>query len=125
MFLLRLIYFLTIGWWFGGLAALAGYLLCSSIIGLPIGVLILNRLPTFVFLREEGEECPYDPSHRHPAEELPFILRVIWFFVIGWALGVAVLTVGYVLLLTVIGIPIGLYLLNRVPKALTLSMHYG
>lgn len=125
MIIVRFLYFLTIGWWFGALAASLGFVLCSSIIGLPFGVMIFNRLPTFVFLREEGETCEYGPRHRHPVEELPFLLRIIWFFVIGWTIGMVFLTVGYVLVLTVIGIPIGLWLLNRVPKALTLSMHYG
>lgn len=124
MIVLQFLYFLVIGWWLGGLAALLGYLLCSTIIGLPFGVLLLNRLPTFVFLRESGEmECEYD--HHHPAEELPILLRILWFFVIGWSLGIGVLAVGYVLVLTVIFLPFGLWLLNRVPKALTLSMHYG
>ncbi|CAM2006018.1 YccF domain-containing protein [Acanthopleuribacter pedis] len=123
MLILQLLYFLTIGWWFGGLAAILGYLLCSTIIGLPFGVVLLNRLPTFVFLREPGEEVYSD--HTHPSEELPLLLRIVWFFVIGWTLGMAALVVGYALVLTVIFLPFGLWVLNRVPKMLTLSMHYG
>ena len=83
MILLRFVYFLLIGWWFGGLVAIAGYLLCASVIGLPFGVLFLNRLPTALFLHETAEICDVCPAGTHP-EPFPFILRVIWFFILGW-----------------------------------------
>ncbi len=43
--LLRLFYFVLIGWWFSLIWSLAGWVLCVTIIGLPLGVLMLNRLP--------------------------------------------------------------------------------
>jgi uncharacterized membrane protein YccF (DUF307 family) len=48
--LLRLVYFLLIGWWFSLIWALLGWLLCVSIIGLPFGVWMLNRLPAVTTL---------------------------------------------------------------------------
>ncbi len=44
-FILRAIYFLLIGWWLSLIWSLLGWLLCVTIIGLPLGVLMLNRLP--------------------------------------------------------------------------------
>jgi len=44
-FLIRLIYFLLIGWWFSLTWSLLAWLLCVSIIGLPFGVWMFNRLP--------------------------------------------------------------------------------
>ena len=44
-FLIRLIYFMLIGWWFSLIWSLLAWLLCVSIIGLPFGVLMFNRLP--------------------------------------------------------------------------------
>jgi len=122
MWLLKLLYFLAIGWWLSALAALLGYLLCVSVIGLPFGVLILNRLPFLVYLTE-----PPSPEYpeKTPRDELPFLLRVVWFFVLGWEAGLVVLVLGYLAVVTVIGIPLGIYLLNRVPLVLTLRMHYS
>ena len=48
--LLRLIYFVLIGWWFSLIWALLGWLLCVTIIGLPFGVWMLNRLPAVTTL---------------------------------------------------------------------------
>ena len=49
-FLLRLIYFLLIGWWASLVWALLGWLLCVTIILLPVGVWMLNRLPAITTL---------------------------------------------------------------------------
>ena len=123
--LFKFFYFLLFGWWLGLGASLAGYLLCSTIIGLPIGVIILNRLPTIIWLKEPGQESPWDSETREVKEELPLLLRIIWFFLVGLSLGLVVLGLGYILLISLIGAPLGIYLLNRVPLILTLRLHYS
>lgn len=124
MFLIKIVYFLLVGWWLGALAGFLGYLLCLSIIGLPLGLILLNWLPSIIWMKETGEPC--ESCHtQHQREPLPFILRVIWFFLLGWEIGFIVLVLGYLCLVSVIGIPFGIYLLNRVPLVLTLSMRYG
>ena len=120
----RFVYFVFIGWWLGLFVALAGIVLCATIIGLPLGTMLLNRLPSFVFMLEEGDDCPEGYDHRHAHQEIPFVLRVIWFFVLGWELGIFLITFGYLITLTVIGIPVGIWILNRVPIAMTLSRRY-
>lgn len=115
----RYVYFLVIGWWFGLLAAGFGLFLCATIIFLPFGVLVLNRLPTFVFMREEAEE---NLGIQPP--DVPFVLRVLWFFFLGWTLGSLLIGLGYLASITIIGIPLGIYLLNRVPMVMTLSRVY-
>lgn len=122
---IRFVYFIGIGWWFGLLATLLANLLLVTIIGIPFGVIILNRLPSIVFMREAGELCPEGFEHRHPAEEFPFILRAVWFLVIGWELSFLTILVAYVCGITVVGIPLCIWLLNRIPVVTTLSRHYG
>ena len=43
--LVRLIWFLFIGWWLSGWAVLFGWLFTVLIITMPIGLYIINRLP--------------------------------------------------------------------------------
>ena len=50
--LLRTLYFVLIGWWAGALWALAAILCCITIIGLPVGLAMLNRLGFILTLRE-------------------------------------------------------------------------
>ena len=51
-FLLRVVYFLLVGWWLGYLWALVGYVFCFTIFLMPIGIMMLNRLPTVLTLRQ-------------------------------------------------------------------------
>ncbi len=43
--LLRLVYFLLIGWWLSLIWSLVAWVLCITIVGLPFGVWMFNRLP--------------------------------------------------------------------------------
>jgi hypothetical protein len=45
------LYFVVIGWWFSLLWAGLGWLLCTSIIGLPLGVVMSNSLPVVTTLQ--------------------------------------------------------------------------
>jgi len=51
--LVRLIYFVFIGWWFSLGWSLVAWFLCVTIIGLPLGVLMLNRLPAVTTLMRQ------------------------------------------------------------------------
>ena len=132
-FILRAIYFILFGWWLGLLWYVAAYILCLSVIGLPLGVFMLNRIPQVLTLKPV-ERMKFISSMRIndriypavevPKEELPFILRVLYFFVAGWWIAGLIGEFAFVLCLTIIGIPFGLYLFNRIPLFLTLKQIY-
>ena len=51
---------------------------------------------------------------------MPLLLRILYFFLFGWwATGVWI-NVAWFLNATIIGLPLGLWMLNRVPQVLTL-----
>ena len=49
--LVRALWFLFIGWWLSALAIGLAYILCVTIIGLPIAFMIFNQLPLILTLR--------------------------------------------------------------------------
>ncbi len=49
--LLRVVYFLLIGWWFSAVWMTIAYALCLSIIGLPFGFWMFDLTPTIVSLK--------------------------------------------------------------------------
>ena len=49
-FMLRFVYFLLFGWWFGGIALFISMLCGVTIIGLPISFMITNRLGNIMTL---------------------------------------------------------------------------
>jgi uncharacterized membrane protein YccF (DUF307 family) len=48
--LVRMIYFCLIGWWLGLFCIGVALSLCCSIIGLPLGLMILNRIGAIMTL---------------------------------------------------------------------------
>ena len=50
-FLIRAVYFVFIGWWAGLLLAWAAYALFVLVVTIPLGVMLLNLLPTVITLR--------------------------------------------------------------------------
>jgi uncharacterized membrane protein YccF (DUF307 family) len=55
-------------------------------------------------------------------QQVPFILRALWFLGVGWWLSAVFILVGYLCCLTIILTPVGFWFLNRVPQAQTLRM---
>ena len=42
-------------------------------------------------------------------------IRFIWFLFVGWWASAAVMTIGYLLIVLILTIPLGLWIYNRVP----------
>ena len=125
-FLVRIIWYIFVGWWLGGFCLLLGYLCCVSIIFLPVGLMILNRLPVILTLRPSSQQANVTTTNGRVTvnmghiQQNRFLVRAIYFFLIGWWLGFIWAIVGYCLCLTILLLPFGLLMLNRLPAVLTL-----
>ncbi len=53
--LIRALYFILFGLWFSGIWAAVAWVLCVTIIGLPFGLWMLNRLPQVSTLAAEPQ----------------------------------------------------------------------
>jgi uncharacterized membrane protein YccF (DUF307 family) len=60
-----------------------------------------------------------------PVSEIPFLVRVLWFFIIGWELAGVWILIAWALNATIIGLPLGLWMIDRVPQVLTLKSRSG
>ena len=60
-----------------------------------------------------------------PVQEIPFLLRVIWFFVLGWELTGVWILIAWALNVTILFLPLGLWMIDRVPQVLTLKARPG
>ena len=124
--LVRVVWFLFIGWWLSGLAILVAYLACATVIGLPLGFAIFNRLPSIITLRSRTQKSSaevkdgvaYITGGKVP--QYPMWARAIWFLFAGLWLGGIYLGVAWLLCVSIIGLPIGLVMLNRTGAVMTL-----
>ncbi|MEY2845700.1 MAG: hypothetical protein RL076_1246 [Chloroflexota bacterium] len=122
--IIRIIWFVFIGLTLSGIWTAIAWLLCISIIGLPIGLIMLDKLPYVSTLR--GEQLT-STTNQHGSTTLnsmsqyPFVVRAFYFLLIGWWLSAIWLGIAWFLSSSIIGIPAGFWMINRVPAVLTLD----
>lgn len=125
--LIQLLWFIFIGWWLGQAAVALAFFLMVTIIGIPVGIIIVNNLPLIVALRQPPENLRITTTADGRAivagagrPQLPFILRALWFVVFGWWLTGLWIEAAYLLCITVIGLPLGFWMFDKAPAILTL-----
>ena len=120
--LVRAVWWLFIGWWLSGIVVGIAWLALITIIGIPLGVWLINRLPTVLTLRprtrswdlgQDAAGAPMWSDRGRPQVAWP--LRGIWFIVVGWWASGLWMGAAWLIQLTVIGIPIALLMFNRTP----------
>lgn len=125
--LLQILWFAFIGIWLGQAWMVVAWVLMISIIGLPLGIAMLNMLPKVIALREptqqmrvmrrEDGRMVMEDVHR---PQVNMLLRVLYFILIGWWFSALWMEVAYLLTATIIGIPLGFWMFDGVPGVLTL-----
>ena len=124
--LLRAIWFLLIGIWLSGIVVAVAYIFCLTIIGLPVGFWLFNRLPVVLTLRPRTETQVLEVHNGVTyvtgvkEKQLPTIVRALWFILVGWWLGGLYVALAWALCAIIITLPIGLWLFNRVGAVMTL-----
>ena len=125
-FFLRALWYIFIGWWLTGLSLAVGYFAALTVIGLPLAFWIFNRTGTLLTLRPRTQTTTIVQGEggtrvsQHGAKQRPLWIRAIWFVVIGWWAAGIWMFVAYLISLTIIGIPVGIMMLNRLPEVFTL-----
>lgn len=99
----NVLWFVLAGVWLALGYALAGLLLCVTIIGIPFGVQAF-KMAGFV-LWPFGRTVVEAPEG---AGVLDTVFNVIWLVLFGWELFLAHLLAGLLLCITIIGIPFGI-----------------
>jgi uncharacterized membrane protein YccF (DUF307 family) len=124
--LVRGLWYIFIGWWAGFLWLNLGYFLVLIIIGLPLGLVMLNRLPVVLTLRPVSQQVSVTTAPgmtqitTHGTEQYNMLLRTVYFLLVGWWAGYVWACVGYILCLLIVTLPLGLVMLNRLPMVITL-----
>ena len=123
-FIVRALYFIFIGWWFSLIWINTAWALDASIIGLPFGLWMINRTPQILTLKsvpvlvirtEDGQLIRVSNLPQYGC-----LTRAIYFVLIGWWFSFIWANVGWFLSATIIGLPLGLWMFNRLPAVTTL-----
>ena len=127
--LIQVVWFIFIGWWLGGLAISLAWFLNAIIIGLPLGMAILNNIPKILALQNPERYIKTISQDgklyvvRADAPQYNFFLRALFFLLIGWWWSGVWLAFAYLLCATIILLPFGLGLFRFAPFMTTLRRY--
>jgi uncharacterized membrane protein YccF (DUF307 family) len=120
--LVRFVWWLFIGWWASGLTVALAWFALISIVGIPLGIWLINRLPSVLTLRPRSrtwvlgqDDLGRDVVSEGRREQVTWPVRGLWFVLVGWWASAIWMLIAWLVQLTVLGIPIALLMFNRTP----------
>jgi uncharacterized membrane protein YccF (DUF307 family) len=88
--LIRILWFIFVGWWLGLIWVVAAWFFNLTIIGLPLGLAMINSTPQVMTLKPSRVTTVLENRdgtqviRQRPLEQHPFLLRALYFLVIGF-----------------------------------------
>jgi uncharacterized membrane protein YccF (DUF307 family) len=119
--LTRAIWFVFVGWWATPLVVNVAWLLNATIVLLPVGIKLINLVPTVLSLAEPWSMS--DPSAGRGQHSL--LVRAVYFLLVGWWASFMWANVAAFLAVTVVGLPIAFWMFNRLPYVTSLYRFHG
>jgi len=122
----RFLWWLVVGWWASGIVLTVAWLLNVTVVGIPLGIKLINKVPFVLTLKKQettqvitqtGEQTSVEVSG--PAQH-NLLLRAVYFLVIGWWFSGVWMGISWLVSLTVIGLPLSLWMLDRLPFIVSL-----
>jgi len=113
----RALWFLFVGLWLGPLWIVLGWLLNLTIVGMPLGLWMLNRTGHVMTLHR-GTPHPLPSIAMSGAS---FAVRGVYFMLIGWWASLVWLMFGWLAAASVIGLPIAFLMFERTGTVMTLA----
>jgi len=120
--LLRVVYFFLFGWYATGVWINVAWFLVATVIGLPAGLWLLNRVPQVLTLQPYRHVIVTSDGTAQAGglPQRPWLGRALYFLLIGWWASLIWCNVAWALSLTVIGLPPAIWMFNRTPAITTL-----
>ena len=119
--LTRALWFVVVGWWATPIVVNTAWLLNVTVVLLPIGIKLINLVPTVLTLAEPQSLSEPDSGRGQRS----LAVRAVYFVFIGWWLSLLWANVASFLALTVVGLPVTIWMLNRLPYVTSLYRFHG
>jgi uncharacterized membrane protein YccF (DUF307 family) len=119
--LVRALWFVFVGWWVTPIVVNTAWLLNVTVILLPIGIKLINLVLTVLTLAEPRSLS--EPESARGQRSLAF--RAMYFVLAGWWLSLLWANVASFLALTIVGLPVAIWMLNRLPYVTSLYRFHG
>ncbi len=126
----RAIWFVFIGWYLGFFWILTAALLNSTIIGLPLGLMMFNAVPKVMTLKSRNTQLSltanadgtYTMAHQR-REQYAFWIRAVYFVLVGIWFSIVWAMTAYTIGLLIVTLPISFWMFDRMPAVTTLARY--
>ncbi|MFC7097230.1 YccF domain-containing protein [Halobaculum marinum] len=117
----RALWFVAVGWWATPAVVNLAWFLNATIIGLPLGIKLINLVPTVLTLKEPRSlSVPADARGQRS-----LLVRGVYFVLVGWWLSLLWANVAAFLAVTIVGLPVAYWMFNRLPYVTSLYRFDG
>lgn len=120
----RAVWFVFVGWWATGLWLTVAWVLNLSIIGLPIGIKMINVVPKVLTLKDPEDDIVVDADGNvigsAKKDQHSLAARAAWFVFVGWWASGIWMGIAYLLSLTILGLPVAIIMYNKLPFVVSL-----
>lgn len=117
----RALWFVAVGWWATPAVVNVAWFLNATIIGLPLGIKLINLVPTVLTLKEPRSLSAPDDARGQRS----LLVRGVYFVLVGWWLSLLWANVAAFLAITIVGLPVAYWMFNRLPFVTSLYRFNG
>lgn len=120
--IVRAVWFLFIGWWATGVWLSIAWVLNLLIITIPLGIKMINMVPFVLSLKSPEREVAGELGEEtlQAKEQRNLFVRAIWFVFIGWWASGIWMVIAYVFTITIVGIPVAIWMYGKLPFIVSL-----
>jgi uncharacterized membrane protein YccF (DUF307 family) len=119
-----------LGWWIGQFWLGLAWLLNVTIIGLPVALATINKLPKMMTLKSQQVQLElgtnaagtYTLTRKH-IDQHPFWMRALYFVFVGWWASLLWAEVALLMCVFIVTMPIGFVMFNKMPAVTTLARY--
>ncbi|MFB9826236.1 MULTISPECIES: YccF domain-containing protein [Halobaculum] len=117
----RALWFVAVGWWATPAVVNLAWFLNATVIGLPLGIKLINLVPTVLTLKEPRSLSAPDDARGQRS----LLVRGVYFVLVGWWLSLLWANVAAFLAITIVGLPVAYWMFNRLPFVTSLYRFDG
>ncbi|WP_265109601.1 YccF domain-containing protein [Halosolutus halophilus] len=117
----RALWFVLVGWWLTPIVVNIAWALNVTVLLAPVGITLINLVPTVLTLQEPRSVSNPDVARGQHS----LLVRAPYFVFVGWWLSFVWANVAALLAITIIGLPIAIWLINRLPFVTSLYRFHG
>jgi uncharacterized membrane protein YccF (DUF307 family) len=122
----RAVWYVLVGWWASGIWLSIAWFLNVTIIGIPIGIKMINFVPKIISLKNTqntqiitSDEVGTSVTVQSQ-EQRSLVVRGIYFVFIGWWVSGIWMSVAWLISITIIGLPFAIWMYNMLPMVVSL-----